>query len=88
MCDAFECERFAYSFVNADHYDGAEKHINSTFAYLLCALINLKTKHHEKEEIINGLIQKIEGIICDRLELSAVLLDEILDAMVKNSIVF
>ena len=88
MCDAFECKRLAYYFVSADHYDGAEKHINSTFAYLLCALINLKKKKHEKEEIINGLIQKIEGRICDRLELSVALLDEILDTMVKNSIVF
>jgi fructose-1,6-bisphosphatase len=59
MCDAFNCSRAEYYFANADHFDNAEKHLEETFAFLLCALILVKRQQEDKQVFVDDLINKI-----------------------------
>ena len=57
MCEAFKCERFDYSFVNADFCDGAESNHSIEYPiYVKCALIILlKNGNRHEDELVNAI---------------------------------
>ena len=61
MCDAFNAKRLDYHFVNAGYYDSAGQYVDEAFAFLLCALINIKNVNESNVIIIDELIERINN---------------------------
>ncbi len=86
MCEAFDCQRGGYFFINADHYDGATNHLEETASFMLCALILLKKKKVDKAELINELTDKLFDMHQNGYNLS--LMNEILQKAFDNHIIY
>lgn len=81
MLDVFKCKRAELFFANSDHYEGAEKHIEETRAFMLCALLCIKETliQHGLED----LIQRVGNVDCPTKKQ----LDEVLESLSKAGIV-
>ena len=86
MCEAFDCQRGGYFFVNADHYDGATNHLEETASFLLCALINMKKKLPDKIELIDELSNKLVDMHQNGYKLS--IMNNILQKAFDNHIIY
>ena len=72
-------------FCDAGYLDFSQ-HLEETFAFVLCALINIKKDEDKQKKIIDNLIQKIIDAMekKNEVKLSEALVDDILEMLFKK----